>query len=137
MTATTSTTTSAAETPSTARLWAGRVVSAIPALMLLMSAVMKLSHAEAMTSKWSSVMGYPDATLTPIGIVELLSVITYAVPKTRYFGAILMTGYLGGAIATHVRIGEAFVIPLALGIFAWLGLWLRDGRLRELTPVVR
>ena len=61
----------------------------------------------------------------------------YVFPRTRVLGAILMTGYLGGAIATHVRVGDAFVIPLLLGIAAWAGLFLRDYRLEELLPATR
>jgi hypothetical protein len=69
-------------------------------------------------------------------VVELASAVLFAIPRTAFLGAILVTGYLGGAIATHARIGDpAFVGPLLLGILAWTGLYLRDDRLRQLLPV--
>lgn len=117
------------------RLWAGRVLSALPVLMLLFSASMKLSHAPAFIEKWV-MFGYTESAATPIGIVEIACAVIYAVPKTRMLGAILVTGYLGGAIATHVRVGDIFVIPLVLGILAWAGLFLRDKRLSKLLPIV-
>ena len=73
--------------------------------------------------------------MTPIGIVELLCVVVYLIPRTSVLGAILMTGYFGGAVATHVRVSDNFAIPLVLGVFVWVGLFLRDARLRELLPL--
>lgn len=73
--------------------------------------------------------------MTPIGIVELLCVVVYLIPRTSVLGAILITGYFGGAVATHVRVSDAFVIPLVLGVLAWGGLFLRDARLRELLQL--
>jgi hypothetical protein len=118
-----------------ARLWTGRVLSALPILALGMSGAMKLSHAPDFVQKWTDNFGFRESSLTPIGLLELLVMITYAVPRTRVFGAILVTGYLGGATTAHVRIGEPFVIPVLLGIFAWLGVWLTEPRLQALTPV--
>jgi len=86
---------------------------------------------------WVGHFGYPESAATGIGLVELACVALYVFPRTRILGAILMTGYLGGAIATHVRVGEAFFIPFALGIAAWGGLFLRDERLGELLPMTR
>ena len=81
-------------------------------------------------------MGYPESVSVPITIALLVSTVLYAIPRTSVFGAILLTGYLGGAIATHVRMGEtAFAIPLVVAILAWLGLYLRDVRLRALLPL--
>jgi len=117
------------------RPWTGRVLSALTVLMLLFSAAMKLSHAPAFIEKWGT-FGYAERAATPIGIVEIACAVIYAVPKTRMLGAILVTGYLGGAIATHVRIGDVFVIPLVLGIFVWAGLFLRDDRVSKLLPIV-
>jgi hypothetical protein len=114
--------------------WTGLAFSAAPALMLLGSAAMKLSHNRMIVEKLQQQFGYSDALLTPIGIVELLCVVVYVIPKTAVLGAILMTGYLGGAVATHVRVSDAFAIPLVLGVFAWGGLFLRDARIRELLP---
>ena len=117
-----------------ARLWTGRVLSALPILMLTMSASMKLSHAQNFVQKWTDNLGFRESTLTPIGLLELFVMIVYAVPRTRVIGAILVTGYLGGATAAHVRIGEPVLVPVLLGVFAWLGLWLTEPRLHALTP---
>ena len=78
----------------------------------------------------------PGRRATPIGIIELACVALYWVPRTRVLGAILLTGYLGGAIATHVRAGQAFANPLVIGIVVWAGLFLRDPRLHALLPLV-
>lgn len=123
------------DSPSKAQLWAGRVVSGLPVLGLLASAGMKLSHAPQLAEQFTHHLGYPESALTPIGVVELLSALLYAVPQTSVLGAILLTGYLGGAVATHVRVGEGFAAPVVLGVLVWLGLFLRDPRLRELTPL--
>jgi hypothetical protein len=103
--------------------------------MLLFSAAMKMSHAPAFIEKWLA-FGYGESLATPIGIVEIACAVIYAIPRTRVLGAILVTGYLGGAVATHVRVGDVFVLPLLLGIFAWGGLFLRDERLTALLPLV-
>jgi hypothetical protein len=114
-------------------VWAGWVMSILPALMLLMSAVMKLSrHPQAVEG--FTKMGYPGGALLGIGIAELVCTIIYLIPQTAVLGAILLTGYLGGAIDVHVRGGESIHIPLALGIFIWGGLFLRDPRIRALIP---
>jgi len=118
------------------KLWTGRVLSALPVLMLLMSGSMKLSHSAAFMEKWTS-FGFPATAATPIGIVEVLSAVLYVVPQTRVLGAILVTGYLGGAVCTHVRVGESFAPPLILGILAWAGLFLRDPRLAQFLPLVK
>jgi hypothetical protein len=115
--------------------WTGFAFTAVPALMLLGSAAMKLSHNPMIVGKLQQQFGYSEALLTPLGIVELLFVVVYLTPRTSVLGAILMTGYLGGAVATHVRVSDAFVIPLVLGVFAWGGLFLRDARVRALLPL--
>jgi hypothetical protein len=117
------------------KLWAGRVVSALPVLMLLFSASMKLMGGPEMAKNWEH-FGYPDSIGFRIGIVEVLCALIYAIPRTSVLGAILVTGYLGGATATHVRIGEmVFIMPVILGMLAWLGLWLREPRLHALLPL--
>lgn len=120
--------------PNKAMLWTGRVLSALPALGLVMSSVMKLSHNPAVLEGFGK-FGYPESSLTAIGLVELVCALLYAIPQTSVLGAILVTGYLGGAVATHVRIGDVFVAPLLLGVLAWAGLVLRDSRLRALLPL--
>jgi hypothetical protein len=81
--------------------------------------------------------GFPASTVMPIGVIALACALLYAVPQTAVLGAILLTGYLGGATVAHVRIGgdmTPVVISLLIGVFAWAGLWLRDTRLRALMP---
>jgi hypothetical protein len=116
-------------------LWTGRVLTALPILMMLFSAGMKFSHSREMVASFTVKFGFPEGALLVIGIVELACLALYAIPQTSVLGAILMTGYLGGAMATHVRLGEPFVIPLLLGVLAWGGLYLREPRLRALIPL--
>lgn len=117
--------------------WAGRVLSALPALGLLMSAGLKLSQNPELVTNFVGHLGYPQSALVVIGVVELVCALLYVIPQTSVLGAILLTGYLGGAIATHVRISEGFVPALALGILVWTGLFLRDTRVRALLPLRR
>jgi hypothetical protein len=119
---------------SKAMMWGGRVVSTVPVLLLIMSAVMKFSNNEQVVEGFAD---WPAGVALALGIVELGSTIVYLIPQTAVLGAILLTGYLGGATATHVRLGESVLIPVALGVLVWLGLWLRDSRLRALTPLRR
>jgi hypothetical protein len=115
-------------------VWAGRVVSVLPVLGLVMSAAMKLAKVEAAVEGFTK-LGYPAHVLLPLGIVELTCTILYLIPRTAVLGAILLTGYLGGAIATHVRVEEGFVPPVIMGVLVWLGLFLRDRRIRDLIPL--
>jgi hypothetical protein len=117
------------------RLWAGRIISAIPIAMLLLSAGMKFLKPPSVLEGFAH-YGYPESMITTIGILELACVIIYAIPRTSVLGAILVAAYLGGATATNVRVGDSvFFVPALLGIFAWLGLFLRDDRLRQLLPL--
>lgn len=116
------------------KLWAGRVVSALPIAMLTMSSAIKLMHDPGFVEKWTEGLGWRESSLASIGMLELLCVALYVVPQTAVLGAVLLTGYLGGAIASHVRIGDPFVVPLVLGVLVWAGLYLRDDRLRSLLP---
>ncbi|HEY6002877.1 MAG TPA: DoxX family protein [Anaeromyxobacter sp.] len=118
-------------------LWAGRVVSALPILIMGLSGILKLAGGPQMLKDWDA-FGYPRSALVPIGIVELACALVYAIPRTSVLGAVLVTGYLGGAVATHVRVSQAVWFgPALLGAFAWLGLFLRDPRLRALLPLRR
>jgi uncharacterized membrane protein YphA (DoxX/SURF4 family) len=101
--------------------------------MLFMSAAMKFSQNKQVLEGFDH-LGWPARLAIPLGIVEITCTILYLIPRTAALGAILLTGYLGGAIATHVRVGEAFIIPLILGIVLWGGIFLRDPRLRRLIP---
>jgi hypothetical protein len=122
--------------PSKMMLWAGRILSALPVLMLIMSGVMKLTKGAPVLEGFTK-FGYPESVIVPLGIVELISALLYVIPQTSVLGAILLTGYLGGATATHVRVGEAFITPVILGVLVWLGLFLRDARIRALFPLRR
>jgi hypothetical protein len=115
-------------------LWTGRILSAIPVLMLLISGGMNLMKPPAVVQGFTH-FGYAESVIIPLGIVALACMVLYAIPRTSVLGAILMTGYLGGATATHVRAGEPFYIPVLLGVVVWAGLFLRDGRLRALLPL--
>ena len=133
--ATTTELTSAA--PKKWALWSGRALSGMPTFMLLMSAGMKLSGNPKMVDMLTKAFGYPAGAGFAIGIAELVSTILYAIPRTAVLGAILLTGYLGGAIATHVRVGDVggAITPFALAVLAWGGLFLRDKRIRALLPL--
>ena len=115
-------------------IWAGRIMSALPVLMLLLSGVMKLVKPATVVEGFAR-LGYPESLTVGIGIVELACAALYVVPRTSVLGAILLTAYLGGATATHVRIGEPFFMPILLGVLVWGGLFLRDERLRALLPL--
>jgi hypothetical protein len=121
---------------SMALVWTGRVISALPVLGLLMSAAMKFTTSPDLT-KGMEHLGWPMNLAKPLGITELVCTILYAIPQTSVLGAILLTGYLGGATATHVRVGDNFAAPVILGVLVWLGLFLRDPRLRSLLPLRR
>jgi len=120
-------------------LWAGRIVSAIPVLMMVMSGVVKLilvATANPDMAQGFTGLGWDPKYALTLAILELGSAIVYVIPRTAVLGAIIATGYLGGAVATHVRIGDPlFVGALSLGILVWLGLYLREPRLRQLIPV--
>ncbi len=116
-------------------LWAGYVVTALPVLMLFFSAAMKFIK-PAGFSEGMTLLGWPDHLAFTLGILELGCTIIYLIPRTAVLGAILLTGYLGGATATHVRIGDpSFIGAVIFGIMIWLGLYLRDARIRALIPL--
>lgn len=118
-------------------IWVGRAVSAIPVFMLGLSGLFKIAGGEKMLHDWAA-FGYPASLLVPIGVTELVCAALYVVPRTSVLGAVLVTGYLGGAVATHARLLQpVFPAPAILGALAWLGLWLRDPRLRALLPLRR
>lgn len=115
-------------------LWAGYIVGALPVLMLLFSGVLKLAKPTMVVEEFAR-LGWPESLVIALGIVEIACTIIYVIPRTAVLGAILLTGYLGGAIATHVRIGDPFIGPLIFGVLIWLGLYLRDPRVRALIPL--
>ena len=118
--------------------WIGRVVSIAPVFILLTSARWKLTHSTFYVNEWKRI-GYPPEFLNGIGIVQLACVALYLIPQTAVLGTVLLTGYLGGAIASYVRIGQWYppLVPLTTCLLAWLGIFLRDERLRVLLPFRR
>ncbi len=121
-------------------LWAGRIMSALPVLFLLMDGVMKLIK-PAPVVEATVQLGYPESVILPLGVVLLFCTVLYVIPQTSVLGAILLTGYLGGAVATHVRVRDPLfthtLFPIYVGVLIWGGLYLRDSRLRALIPIRR
>ena len=116
--------------------WAGYIMSALPVLMLLMSAAMKFLKPAPVVEGFAH-LGLPEKLTFALGVLELACTILYLIPQTAVLGAILLTGYLGGAILAHVRVGEAGFAQVIFGVFIWGGLYLRDSRLRALLPMRR
>jgi DoxX-like family len=114
---------------STTRLWAGRMISILLVLFLLVDGVGKLMKLPPVV-EGTARLGYPESLILPLGILELACTVVYAIPRASILGAILLTGYLGGATATHVRIGDPFFFPIGFGVLIWGALFLRDSRLR-------
>jgi DoxX-like protein len=122
--------------PSSKRtLWIGRVLSAVPVGMMLFSASMKLHPSPQVVQFTVTHLGYPETAFTILAILEVTSAVLYAIPRTAVLGAILVTGYLGGAIASHFRVGDPPIFQSLLIVLAWGGLYLRDTRLRTLLPL--
>lgn len=124
-------------TVSKKKLWAGRIISVIPALLILFASSVKLVKAPAVVEGFAKA-GFPEHLIIVVGVIELLCVLVYLIPRTSALGAILMVGLMGGATATNVRVGDpSVVITVALGILVWLGLFLRNHGVRELVPLSR
>ena len=117
-------------------VWAGWVVSALVAFVFAMSAFMKLKGGEEVTQGVAH-LGLPEASIGTFAIIEFSCLAIYAIPQTAVLGAILLTGYLGGAILAHLRVGDPLVTPILIGAFVWLGIYLREPRLKNLVPVRR
>lgn len=120
-----------------ANLWAGYILTGLVSLFLLLDGVMKLFK-PVFVVEATTKLGYPESSIFPIGLVLVICTVLYVLPITSVLGAILLTGYLGGAVATHVRVGEEsfpIVFPVIMGTLVWGGLFLRDERLRALLPL--
>ena len=130
---------SQSEPVSRAQLWVGRAMSALIILFMLFDGAIKLPPLDIVTQT-SAQMGLPTdpGFARMLGVIGLISTALYALPRTSVLGAILLTGYMGGAIATHLRIGSPLfshtLFGVYLGVLLWGGLWLRDRRLRALIP---
>src|SRR5262245_21094735 len=108
--------------PSRKALWAGRIISAIPVLLMFFMAIFLALFKPQMMEEGTKKYGYPEGSARKIVIVEIACAAIYMIPQTAVLGAILLTGYLGGATATHVHAGEPFFIPVIVGVLVWLGL---------------
>jgi len=120
---------------SKAMLWTGRIMSAVPALLTLLGAVMKIMKVPSVIEGFAS-HGIGANLVVPIGVLEVVCVVVYVIPRTAVLGAILMTGLLGAATFTCLRVGDpTYPMPVVLGMMVWGGLYLRDVRLRVLIPL--
>jgi MFS family permease len=114
----------------------GWVLSALAALLFVFSAFMKFKGGPALDQGMAH-LGMPTSMVLPLAILELTCVAIYLIPPTAVLGAILLAGYVGGTIVTHWRVGDLFIVNIVLGIVVWLGLYLREPRLRDLIPLRR
>jgi hypothetical protein len=117
-------------------LWTGRIVSGLAALFFLVDGVMKLLK-PAVVVEATRQLGYPESDIVGIGVLLLACTLLYLFPRTSVLGAILLTGYMGGAVASQVRIGAGWfnvAFAAVFGGLVWAGLWLRDIRVRNLLP---
>lgn len=117
-------------------VWTGRVITGLVSAMFLMSASMKLRGGPELAQGFTH-LGLPASMVLPLAILEAGCVLVYLVPATAVLGAVLLTGYLGGAICTHWRVGDPFVVQVVLGLVMWLGPYLREPRLHALLPLRR
>jgi hypothetical protein len=115
-------------------VWVARVISVLASLVFLLSAFLKLKGGPELTQGIAH-LGLPESMVLPLAILEISCVVAYLIPPTSVMGAIILTGYIGGAMCTHWRVGDPFYIHVALGIFVWLGLYLREPRLKALIPL--
>jgi hypothetical protein len=119
------------------RLWTGRVLSGLSAAFFILDGAMKLAK-PAVVVEATKQLGYPESTIVGIGVVLLACTLLYLIPRTSILGAVLLAGYLGGAVASNVRAGQPLfniIFPVILATIAWGGLWLRDTRLQQLLPL--
>jgi fatty acid desaturase len=115
-------------------LWTGRILSALPVLLFIVTGAFSLTKAPPVIEGMKH-FGYGEDRIILVAVLEISSAIIYAIPRTAMLGAILMTGYLGGAVATHLRIGDpGWPGAVLVGILVWLGLYFRDERMRQLIP---
>jgi hypothetical protein len=117
-------------------VWTGRVISGLVSLLFLFSAALKLKGGPEL-AKGMGHLGLPDSMVMPLAILEISCVVIYLIPATSVVGAILLTGFLGGAMCTHWRVGDPIYTHIVLGLFVWLGVYLRENRLKALIPLRR
>ena len=114
--------------------WIGVALTVLPSLMFGFSAVLKLKGGPELNQGMAH-LGMPPSMVVPLAILELTCVVVYLIPATSVLGAVLLTGYLGGAICTHWRVGDPFWVQILIGLVLWLGLYLREPRLKALLPL--
>jgi hypothetical protein len=121
-------------------VWAGRVVGTLPALFMLFDGAIHTMKIAPVVEGFAK-LGYPISVAAPLGIIEIVCTVLYLIPRTSVLGAVLLTGYLGGAIASNVRIQASLfgyvLFPIYVALFLWGGLWLSDARVRAILPVVQ
>jgi DoxX-like family len=117
-------------------LWTVRILTAVVILTLVPSAVLKLIHHPTAVEGFTR-MGIPPGAIMPIAIVELLCLALYLIPRTAVFGAVMLTGYLGGATVANIIARSDFIHALAVGLVVWVGVWLRVPELQGLIPIRR
>jgi len=115
-------------------VWTGRVITVLVSLLFLFSAAMKFMGG-AEVKEGMAHLGLPESMIIPLGVLEAACTVVYLIPATSVLGAILLAGYIGGAICTHWRVGDPFLGQVAIGLVIWLGIYLREPRLRELLPL--
>jgi hypothetical protein len=126
-------------TESKGMLWTGRVLSGLMALFFIFDGVGHLMKPAPVVEAFAR-LGYPLSASVGIGVLALICTAIYVTPRTSIFGAILLTGYLGGAVSTHVRAGSTLfetIFPVILGALVWAGIFVRDAQLRKLVPLRR
>jgi len=124
----------AVEAPKRWLPWVGSAISALPAALLLFSASLKITSSPLMVDGLGKA-GFSPGLVTAIFVLELACLAIYLVPPTAVLGALLLTGYLGGAVVTHLRVGQPFTMPVVIGVLVWAGLYLRDARVRAILPL--
>jgi hypothetical protein len=117
-------------------VWVGWALSVLATLLFLFSAFMKFKGGPDMDQAMAH-LGLPASMVLPLGILELTCVLIYLIPATSVLGAILLAGYVGGTIVTCWRVGDPFIVNIVLGLVLWLGIYLREPRLKELIPLRR
>jgi hypothetical protein len=117
-------------------VWAGRTISVLLGLLFLFSAAMKLKGGPEL-EKGLAHAGIPMSIVTSLAVLEAACVVVYLIPATSILGAILLTGYMGGAICTGWRVGDPVWVQIILGVFVWLGVYLQEPRLKDLIPLRR
>ena len=117
-------------------VWVGRVISVLAVLPFLLSAFLKLKGGPELTKGFSH-FGLPESMVVPLAVLEFSCAVICLIPATSIVGAILLTGYIGGTICTCWRVGDPVFLQIAIGILIWLGLYLRESRLKALIPLRR